>query len=180
MTVAKEIAFSYDQFEDVVKRFSTSIPEYLLRHQSTALLALDVQKLNLHEAMKQQFTLAVIGQMRVGKSTLLNALIGKNLAPTGVTETTATINVFRHGRGDQCGKFRVHWTNGSTDDMPLGKASEWIGTQENAAKTRYLEFFSDSADPDCLLRSADIVDTPGTRSVIGTHEEATKGFLNKN
>ena len=168
-----DIAFSYDQFEDVVKRFATSMPEFLLRHKSTAHLAFALQRLRLLESLDMRFTVAIVGQMRVGKSTLLNALIGENLAPTGVTETTATINWFRHGQGDQCRKFRVHWTDGSTADLPLQKASEWIGTQENASKTRCLDFFADTD----FLRVANVVDTPGTRSVIEAHERATQGFL---
>lgn len=173
MTAIPEIAFSYDQFEDVVKRFATSMPEFLLRHKSTAHLAFDLQRLRLIESLDVRFTVAIVGQMRVGKSTLLNALIGANLAPTGVTETTATINWFRHGHGDQCRNFRVHWTDGSSVDLPLDKASSWIGTEENAAKTRCLDFFADSD----FLRNANVVDTPGTRSVIQTHEAATQGFL---
>ena len=136
--------FSYEQFDDVVKRFATSMPEFLLRHKSTAPLAFELQRLRLLESLDMRFTVAIVGQMRVGKSTLLNALIGENLAPTGVTETTATINWFRHGQGDQCHNFRVHWMDGSTSDFPLQKASEWIGTDENASKTRCLDFFADT------------------------------------
>ncbi|MHB1424406.1 MAG: dynamin family protein, partial [Gemmataceae bacterium] len=36
--------------------------------------------------------LAVVGRMKAGKSTFINALLGEDLAPVGNTETTATIN----------------------------------------------------------------------------------------
>jgi hypothetical protein len=173
MAEKPEIAFSYEQFEDVVKRFSTAMPEYLLRHRSIAHIAFALQRLRLIESLDIRFTVAIVGQMRVGKSTLLNALIGEDLAPTGVTETTATINWFRYGQGSQCKGFRVHWMDGSTADVPLDRVGDWIGTEANATRTRCLDFFADTD----FLRIANVVDTPGTRSVIQTHEDATQGFL---
>lgn len=173
MAEKSEIAFSYEQFEDIVKRFSIAMPEYLLRHRSTAHIAFALQRLRLIESLDMRFTVAIVGQMRVGKSTLLNALIGEDLAPTGVTETTATINWFRYGQGNQCKGFRVHWMDGSTADVPLDQVGDWIGTEANATKTRCLDFFADTD----FLRMANVVDTPGTRSVIKTHEDSTQGFL---
>ncbi|MCS7305839.1 MAG: dynamin family protein, partial [Thermoguttaceae bacterium] len=168
-----EVVFSYEQFEGLIRRFCTQMPEYCLRHPAIGHLAKEFQRLRLLEALEQRFTVAIVGQMRVGKSTLLNALLGRDLAPTGITETTATINWFRYGQGEQCERFRVHWADGCTEDLPLDQASRWIGQEANAAKTKYLEFFADAE----FLKTATVVDTPGTRSVLETHQQATEGFL---
>ena len=167
--------FSYSEFEDVVMEFSKEVPELLKKHPLTSGIALEIHSLNLNESLEQRFTAAIIGQMRVGKSMLLNSLIGKNLAPTGVKETTATINWFRHGEGEICNKFRVHWSDGSEEDFDLNRIDEWIGTEKNIESTKSIDFFAD-AD---FLKTANIVDTPGTRSVIDTHERTTEGFLSE-
>lgn len=169
----RSLVFSYEEFAQLVHRFAKIAPELLLQHPATAPSAFQLEQLQLTEALRTRFTVAVMGQMRVGKSTLLNALIGKALAPTGVTETTATVNWFRYGTGEQCNTFRVHWNDGSTQDLPLTQVNEWVGTAEHATRTRWIDFFADSD----FLQTANIVDTPGTRSVLETHETATQGFL---
>lgn len=45
-----------------------------------------------------EFQIAVVGILKAGKSTLLNALIGADLAPTGLNSTTAALTKFRSSR----------------------------------------------------------------------------------
>jgi len=168
-----DVAFANDEFQQIIRRFADEAPRLLLRHGVTADLALRIENLHLLAILQERFTVAIVGQMRVGKSTLLNALIGDDIAPTGVTETTATVNWFRHATAIQCDHFRVHWTNGDVEDVPLSEVSRWIGSEENARRTQSLDFFAETD----FLRIANVVDTPGIRSVIGSHEDATQGFL---
>jgi len=168
-----DVAFTNDEFLQIIRRFADETPRLLLRHGVTADLALRIENLHLLDILQERFTVAIVGQMRVGKSTLLNALVGDDIAPTGVTETTATVNWFRHASNAQCGHFRVHWTNGDVEDVPLSQVAKWVGSEENARRTQSLDFFADTD----FLRIANVVDTPGTRSVIDSHEGATQGFL---
>ncbi len=167
------IGFSYSAFETLIRDFAEAVPALLLQHRETADLAFAVERLGLVDSLGTRFTVAIIGQMRVGKSTLLNALIGRRLAPTGVNETTATVNWFRYGEGDFCERFRVHWSDGSSEDHPLTEVDQWLGQSEHAQRTKALDFFADSP----FLRRANIVDTPGTRSVLNAHETTVRGFL---
>ncbi len=155
-----------------LRQFAEKTPEILRRVKLTDELAGEVERsMAIADA---PFTLAVVGQMRVGKSTLINALVGAELAIPGVTETTATVNWFRHGTPEQEGKFRVVWNDlaGTSDEFDLSKKNEWLGNSELAAKTRFLEFYSTAE----FLKRVHIVDTPGSRSTISSHEEAARGF----
>ena len=49
------------------------------------------------EALDRPLLVAVMGEFNAGKSSFVNALAGANVAPTGVTPTTATVNVLRYG-----------------------------------------------------------------------------------
>lgn len=47
-----------------------------------------------------EFHIAFVGTIKAGKSTLINALLGKNLASTSVTPETAVLTKFRHSEQD--------------------------------------------------------------------------------
>lgn len=161
----------YQEFSRLIERFAIQLPAILARHHRTADLAPKVAGL-LHIA-ETPFTLAVVGQMRVGKSSLLNALCGTDMAVVGVTETTATINWFKYGQGAETQRFRVTWKDRPAEDVDLKEIHRWMGESTEAANTASLEFFAETD----FLKIANIVDTPGTRSAITSHTEASQEFL---
>ncbi len=163
--------FSYEAMRQQLEEFAETVPVLLSNNPLTAKYATGLN--NLLDQVDAPFTVAVTGQMRVGKSTLLNALIGEDLAITGVNETTATINWFKHGTAELIDKFNVVWKGKPPELFPISEIDEWIGDSKKAADTRYLEFFSGSE----LLKSANFIDTPGTRSTIESHEETINEFL---
>jgi hypothetical protein len=163
--------FNYDDFQTLIARFTAEVPAVLSSHHTVADLVPRVER--LLSAVETPFTIAVVGQMRAGKSSLLNALVGAELAVTGVTETTATINWFKHGSKEQEGRFRVEWKDRPAEEFPLAELGKWVGDSERARATRCIEFYRDVP----FLRQANIVDTPGTRSVIADHARALHEFL---
>jgi len=165
------MVLDFREFTSVVHRFAEELPPLLDRHHKTRDFAPRVQR--LLQFSETRFILAVVGQMRAGKSSLLNALIGADLAMVGVNETTATINWFTHGTGKQTQGFRVHWKGRPPEDKDLSERAQWTGESTLAKETRRLEFFADTD----FLEKADVVDTPGTRSLIAEHQEIVDEFL---
>lgn len=159
--------------QEQLQGLSETVPPLLRRHPLTKELADDfVRSLTVSES---PFTLAVAGQMRVGKSTLINALIGADLAIPGVWETTATVNWIRHGTPEQAHHFRVVWDDlpGTTELLPLTEKSRWLGSSEMATRTRYLEFFGTAE----FLKQVHVADIPGTRSTIASHQQVAREFF---
>jgi hypothetical protein len=165
------VILDYQDFTRLIEKFAGELPVILSGHHKTADLAPKIA--GLLQIAETPFTLAVVGQMRVGKSSLLNALIGSDLAVVGVNETTATVNWFKYGQGDKARRFCVNWKDRPAEEFDLQEISRWIGDSYEAAATGFLEFFADSP----FLRIANIVDTPGTRSAIQDHTRTINEFL---
>lgn len=123
------------------------------------------------------FTLAVFGRMKTGKSSIINALVGRQLAITGVEEATATLNWISYGTNEQSESVIVHWKDGRVEPIPFSSISQWAGKDPEVLKrVRETEFLQMFADAD-TLRNVNIVDTPGTGSVADEHEVVAKQFL---
>jgi len=160
---------------------TTGLDEYLLS-ASEALNRYECHRnaattlLQIAESAKQPFNLAVVGRMKAGKSTLINALIRRPLAICDVEEATATLNRICYGEGAQTQQFVVQWRDGRTEPFPLSELSRWTGkSPEVLAQTRETSFLRLYADSPKLAETQ-IVDTPGTGSAVEEHE-VTRNFL---
>jgi len=73
----------------------------------------------MEELSKQVYlpcVVAVVGRVKAGKSTFVNALLREDLAKAGTTETTAAINYFSYGTPDPGRPVRCHWRGGKVTD----------------------------------------------------------------
>ncbi|MDR1385127.1 MAG: dynamin family protein [Planctomycetaceae bacterium] len=164
--------FQFDTFHTLIDDYTQKLPSILERHAITQKFVSRVkQGLEQNET---PFTVAVVGQMRVGKSSLLNTLVKENLAVVGVTETTATINWFKYATKEQCNKFRVVWKDQPEEELSLDSAEQMLDRTEKTRNILRLEFFADAE----FLKHAYLVDTPGTRSVLDD-EETIQDFITK-
>jgi GTP-binding protein EngB required for normal cell division len=124
------------------------------------------------EAFDRPLLVAVMGEFNAGKSSFVNALVGEEVAPTGVTPTTATVNVLRHG---EAAGGRVVYHDGTTRELGAASVSPFLRelTDAQAAAVRVVEIFH----PLEALRRVEIVDTPGLNSIRPEHEKVARDFL---
>jgi GTP-binding protein EngB required for normal cell division len=121
-----------------------------------------------------RFYVACIGQFKRGKSSLLNALVGDNVLPTGVVPVTAVPTIVRYGRPATA---RVRFEANGWTDIPLTTVDEYDSEErnpENAKGVAALEIFVPSP---LLATGMCFVDTPGLGSVFTGNTAATRAFI---
>jgi ribosome biogenesis GTPase A len=121
-----------------------------------------------------RFYVACIGQFKRGKSTLLNALIGHSVLPTGVIPVTAVPTIMRYGK---CLGARIRFKSASWTDIPVTTVEEYVSegkNPQNAKGVAGVEIFV----PSPLLETGMcLVDTPGLGSVFAENTAATNAFI---
>jgi Dynamin family len=120
-----------------------------------------------------RFFVACIGQFKRGKSTLLDALVGEPILPTGVVPVTAVPTVLRYGK-QRTARVLIgeKWRTIRPDELPQFVSEEC--NPENSKHIAGVEVFL----PSPLLASGMcLVDTPGIGSVFSGNTETTKDFI---
>ena len=127
----------------------------------------------LQKRLSMPMRVAVVGQIKTGKSTLMNALLGEVLLPTDFTETTYNINWLRHGHTP---KAVIRWRDGRAENVPLSDIVTWTarqGAPKNADEVRYMDIYA----PVEVLKRVELIDTPGLGSSYEVDSQKTAAFL---
>lgn len=126
------------------------------------------------ERLARPLTIAIMGEFSSGKSSFVNALLGENVAPTGVLPTTSTINVFRRGPS---GGARVHYRDGHIETLGREQVEPFLHGLDDvaASRIRYMEI--ERTGDNEVMGDAAVVDTPGLNALDEFHERVAREFL---
>jgi small GTP-binding protein len=122
----------------------------------------------------QRLRVLVAGEAKRGKSTLVNALLGRSILPAGVTPLTALATTVRHGRDE--GVTAV-FPGGRTELLPLTALEDLVTERGNPDNSKHLSSVTVSVDAPLLVRGIELVDTPGTGSVYGHNTAEAEAAL---
>lgn len=121
---------------------------------------------------KEEYRITVVGQFSSGKSTFINALIGRDILPHGVSETTATITYIHNVKEDdeRLGKAMVVFRDDKTETVSIkGNSSalvDYLTTTSAkcnvATDIRHVDLYIHFKGIDAKLV---IIDTPGLEGV---------------
>lgn len=132
--------------------------------------------------VRGRFHLAVLGQFKRGKSTLLNALLGDAVLPTAVVPLTAIPTFLRPGSRLEA---RVEFQDNREAEVFSGKNVEDLHaflarfvTEEGNPKNKLGVLQVEVVHPASILaKGVVLIDTPGIGSTFRHNTEATLNFL---
>lgn len=128
---------------------------------------------------KGEFNLAVCGKVKNGKSSLINALIGRELLP--VCTDVATSRVFKISHSNE-EKFYVVYGNGdrkeiSQDELATYGSQAVINKEGEADIEKTISYIQVFTPMDFLPEGVSMIDTPGIGSTYPHHTAITKQYI---
>jgi GTP-binding protein EngB required for normal cell division len=121
-----------------------------------------------------RFYVACVGQFKRGKSTLLNALVGHEVVPTGFIPVTAVPTVIRFGDALHA---RIRMRDGSWQDVAMLDLKEYVTEELNPENKKAVDGAEVFVPSPLLSSGMCFVDTPGLGSVFTGNTATTQAFI---
>ncbi len=124
---------------------------------------------------EDRFNLAVVGQFKRGKSTLMNAVLGRDLLPTGLLPMTSAITTLCYGSKERVMLNRKGWAG--EQEAPLAQLEAYITERGNPGNEKGLIEARVELPLPFLRRGLHFIDTPGIGSARHENTATTYAFL---
>ena len=136
----------------------------------------EAQKLDSYiEHIKQPLLIMVMGEFSTGKSTFINALVGKQIAVVDALPTTAVITKLCHGDAE---KVMVYYRDGSNHEYEPDEWGRLTAESDEEANALHEKIdYVERAVPISVLKDMTVIDSPGLNALKDAHAEATKRFV---
>jgi GTPase SAR1 family protein len=129
-----------------------------------------------HQRLREPMRVAIVGLIKAGKSTLMNALLGEAIVATGAVEATFNVNWLKYGDRSILKVYFKDEQRPPEEKSFAQLAALTLRAKENRdylLAIKYIEVFC----PNEILKTLNIIDTPGLNSVYEDDSENTKAFL---
>ncbi len=158
--------------EEIEKIFQFA---YMWMGETGRLQELKHEFFKFHEQLYQPMRVAIVGKIKTGKSTLMNALLGEEMVATGNRELTFNINWLKYAEKPG---LRVNFKDDSpSETYSLEELEALTGRnkekQEYLLRIKFIEVFY----PSDVLKLFHLIDTPGLESFFVDDSKNTLEFL---
>ncbi|MBQ5319436.1 MAG: dynamin family protein [Oscillospiraceae bacterium] len=114
----------------------------------------------IEKTAKDHFEVAIVGEFKRGKSTLINALLGQEVLPADVLPATATLNRVTYSEEPY---VMVEYKNGEEEKVDINKLADYVTklSYESEKKAETVKQATVYYDTAFCKNNVDIIDTPG-------------------
>ena len=126
----------------------------------------------VHKLEEDRFHLVVVGEFNHGKTTFVNALLGHNVLPTGVTPTTATIHHIKYAEKPEA---TVAYASGKREALGFEDVRKFaVGGGSSSDEVDFLEV---GYPAELLKERILLVDTPGVNDLSLQRADITYSYI---
>jgi GTP-binding protein EngB required for normal cell division len=130
----------------------------------------------LEKLSANRFNLAVLGQMKRGKSSFVNALLGTEILPTGILPLTSVITRVKYGPSPTA---LIRFKSGNVEPIELTALREYITEAGNPGNRKQVAAAEVTYPSQFLGMGIDLIDTPGIGSTHLQNTSTTEDYLSK-
>ncbi len=114
----------------------------------------------IDKAAGEHFEVAIVGEFKRGKSTLINAILGQEVLPADVLPATATLNRVTYSKEPY---VEVEYKDGSSERVDIDRLADYVTklSYDSEKKAETVKEATVYYDTDFCKNNVDIIDTPG-------------------
>lgn len=132
-------------------------------------------KKSLDEIVQSPTTILICGEFKRGKSTFVNALIGRKVCPTDTDICTSTVTCIKYGEKVKATRLYGDFSNLKTQEIDFDDIERYtVGSAEDIDNTVCIEIELPLPE---LQKGMTIIDTPGVGGLDPRHAALTNFFL---
>lgn len=120
------------------------------------------------------FNLAILGQFKRGKTTLINSLIGKDILPSSIVPLTSIVTILQNGEKTSC---TISMHDGRKKEIRVEELADYVTEKGNPKNIRGVRCAHIGYPSLFLKKGILLVDTPGVGSTFLHNTETTYEFL---
>lgn len=114
----------------------------------------------MEKVANDSFDIAIVGEFKRGKSTLINSLLGKEILPTDILPCSATLNRVTYSITPS---VKIEYKDGSKEEIGIDRLPEYVTklTDESAKVSESIREATVFYPINFCRNNVDIIDTPG-------------------
>ncbi len=122
----------------------------------------------------EQIQVVVMGEFKRGKSSLINALLGRPLLPVAAVPLTAVVTIVKAGERDEAA---VELLDGSFRAIEISAIEDYVSEERNHKNAKQVDKVIVRTPSAFLAGGTLLVDTPGAGSVYRHNTEVTRKYI---